>query len=115
MVITFNDLSGVIESAKAVKDTAKSLPSLVKGKASGELVPKMMELLEQTQELVEELVAIQSKIRLMKGMVFRDKAYYLDDEPDAYCAHCFETDGVLVHLQGKKKDYYCYACQHHFH
>lgn len=100
---------------------AKSIVDLIKKYDDQELYRKIVdlqgEILEQSGKVLE-LTSVNRQLREKLDqrvkLTFKRPFYYSDDDTVPFCAHCWETKQVLIHLETdnvkQAKKWLCPAC-----
>ncbi len=100
-------------------ETIKDVATLVQKTDNIELVKHVLSLQTQAQEMQEENRQLRDHVKELertldfaKALRFEAPFYLAADDKIPYCAHCWESKRVAIHLRGEWRDtrWECYHC-----
>src|SRR5438034_644830 len=107
---------GIIQNAKEIADLVKTVGDIELYRRIVELEGEIIELTRDVRTKGERIAQLEEAIRNKKQLHYNKPFYYVEEESDPYCAHCWETETLMVHIvygghYGAGHKYWCPHCK----
>lgn len=106
---------GLLENLKDVASLAQSVGEIELYKKIVDLEGEVREITRKNRHLEDEVVELEKRLHLRVAMTFQPPVYYKKGDETPFCAPCYETDEVTLHL-GKTPggNWLCMRCNRTF-
>jgi len=89
---------GVIENMKDIADLIKKAGDIELYRKIVESEGEVIELTRENRRLEEKVSELEKTLALQKKMVHKPPFYYQEGDPTPFCAACWETKKLAVHV-----------------
>jgi len=89
----------IISNAKEIADLVKKLGDIELYRKIIELEGEIIELTHEKRDVEEEIIALKTVINKTQEMNWKKPFYYTEGDDTPFCAPCWETKKIQVHLK----------------
>ena len=90
----------ILDNAKEIAEIIKKYDDLPLYQRIIDLRDEIFNLREENLLLKERIKELERVLETKQKMTFRKPFYYQENDPQPYCAKCWEADNIAIHLDG---------------